>query len=686
MSLVLVLHLWQWNPWVPFDYASDALYTLSVAKAIAQHHVPWLNPNLGAPYGANWLDFPAFTTIDSLFMLALTAITRYPGLLVNALWLAATVATAASACWSFIRLGLRETPAIALGAVYALQPFTFARGITHLNLVFYAVPLLCAAAIELASGRWIARARMPRYVWIGVVLQGFAYAYGAFFACFALLIATLGAFCARKTRHSALLGVGALAALTAATLINLSPSLVYVASHGANPGLAYKNAAESEVYALKLRQLFTPIPEHPFPPLRAIEKRIAEVHFQLETENVTSRLGTLASLGLLYLFAVALLACFGSRPAPPVTMASAGLAIACVLLATTGGFGALFNVLVFDDIRAYNRIVVFVSFFALVGLGEWLSGVWDRVAGVKVPRAWATAALAALALLAGYDQAAATQFRDHMGRGRRFAEDAAYVKRIEAAIPANAAVFELPFTDFPLDVGHPPMGPYDQARPYIHSHGTRWSWGAMSERKGQWNVETAKLAAPQMLARLKQAGFAGVWLDRAGYDAGQSPEAGLTAALGAPIDSEDGRIAFYALAGYTPPAGAGAEADPMFVFYSTGFYPFETGAGERWRWCGKTGRIDFENPSRASRTVRFSMMLKTGQAEAAPVDVTVDGARERLLVSSAGTAYERTMTIPAAARVRMTLRAHGEPSVTGPGDFRTGLYIQVVDPKLTIAP
>lgn len=674
--LVLVVHLWNWNPWVPFEYASDALYTLSAAKAIAQHHLPWLNPNLGAPFGANWLDFPVFNSIDSLFLVVLTLVTGFPGLMVNSLWLTATVVTSATACWGFRRLGLRTEIAIAFGAVYALQPFTFVRGITHLNLLFYAVPLLATGAIELASGRFRGKEHR-RYLWIGVLLQGFGYAYDAFFGCFTLLTAAVWAYLARKSRRELGFGVAAVAALAGAAFINLSPSLIYVAKRGANPGLQYKNIAESEVYALKLRQLFTPIPDNPYPPLHAVERRIREAHFLGETENATSRLGTVGSVGLLYLFGVALTACFGTTVSP-VAGASAGLAVASMLLATTGGFGALFNVFISPDIRAYNRIVVFISFFALAGLGDWLT----RVSRERISRLWAGVACVTLALFAAYDQAVVTRYLDYSGRGKAFNGDREYVARIETMIPAGGSVFELPFRDFPLDVPHLQMNVYEEAAPYIHSRGSRWSWGAMSEREGQWNEETAAIPVPRMLARLKQQGFAAVWLDRAGYRPEESPEAALTAALGAPFNSRDGQIGLFLMRNYAPPPDSAAEPDPFFVFYSTGFYPIETAGSERWRWCGRVGRIDFSNPSGHVRTMQFSMMLKTGHAEASPFQISVAGEVERLMVSSAGTNYAHRITIPPKGDVRMMIRAGCEPVETAPSDVRVGLYFRTVNPTV----
>jgi phosphoglycerol transferase len=482
-------------------------------------------------------------------------------------------------------------------------------------------------AIELVPWRF-RRKEHSRYVWVTALSQGFAYAYHAFFGCFTLLTAPVWAFLTQKSRRELGFGVAAVAALSGAAFLNLSPSLIYVSERGANPGLQYKNIAESEVHALKLRHLFTPIPDNAYPPLRALERRVREAHFLGETENSTSLLGTVGGIGLLYLFGVALMACFGATVSP-VAGAAAGLAIASVLLATTGGFSALFNVFVSPDIRAYIRIIAFISFFALAGLGDWLT----RISREKISRAWAGVACVALALFASYDQAAVTRYLNYSARGKSFSVDREYVARPEAMIPTGGSVFELPFRDFPLDVPYLRMNVYDEAAPYIHLRESRCSWGAMSEREGRWNKETAAMPMPRMLARLTQQGFARSGLRRRWLPAAGVTGNGVDGALGAPLNSPDAQIGVLLTGNYAPTPDTPAEPGPLFVYYSTGFYPFVSERRKRWRWCGKVGRIRFSNPSGHVHAVQFSMMLKTGHAEAAPFHVCVAGEVERVMVS-----------------------------------------------------
>ena len=711
--LFLVLKLWRMNPWVPLDYDSDALATLAVVKAIAQHHLPFLNPNLAAPFGANWLDFPINTTVDYIVLWALTLLSRQPGLLVNLFWLGATVFTAGTAAFALLRLNARPWIATCLGAVYALQPFAFYRGITHLNLVFYVVPLLAAGAVELASGRLAAGSvppgsrivrhlrLVPAYVWLACLLQGFSYVYNSFFGCFVWLVAAFAAFLVRRDRRELASGFAVVAALAAFTFVNLSPSLVHVARAGENPGLMYKNAAESEVYALKLRQLFTPIPNHPFPPLHWVERSIRIVHFPGDTENASSRLGTTASLGLLFLLGSALVLCLrtsaAQAPTNGVVGACAMLALACILLATQGGFGALFNTFVANDIRAYNRIVVFVVFFALAGLAQPLSRAWDRWTAAGRSPAAAVALLLCLTVFAAYDQAGATRFLEYQDRTARYASNEALVHSIESTLGPNASVFQLPFTDFPLDFPHLQMNVYDQARPYIHSRTSGWSWGAMGERDGQWNKQTSALPAQAMVRRLCYAGFSGLWVDLGGYDPMQSPEKDLTALLGAPrLRSPDGRIAFYDLRPFQStlaadsPAVRGSEIaaarTPLFVDYTGGFYPLEQSAAESWRWCGKQGDIRFRNGLDRPRSVTLTMMIRTADVQPHPFLATLDGRLNRFMASASGVVFHETFTVAPRAEVRLTLASEGSAVETAPSDFRTSLYFQVVDPKVVANP
>ena len=103
-------------------------------------------------------------------------------------------------------------------------------------------------------------------------------------------------------------------------------------------------------------------------------------------------------------------------------------------------------------------------------------------------------------------------------------------------------IFQLPYTDFPVEILRGRMFNNDHGRPYVHSERLRWSWGAISgTTAAEWNKGVAVLPAPIMVHLLHHAGFAGIWLDLFGYDRGNSPEAQHSQSLGvATKRSEDG--------------------------------------------------------------------------------------------------------------------------------------------------
>src|SRR5206468_637207 len=123
-----------------------------------------------------------------------------------------------------------------------------------------------------------------------------------------------------------------------------------------------------------------------------------------------------------------------------------GLAIALVLFAHAGGFGSVFNAVAFHEFRAYNRISPFVGLLSLAAvaivLDRWL---------VRQPAYICTFVLAPLLAIAAFDQVPAVLFADQHSREALFHHDQQFIAKLEAQLPGNAMVFQLPNTEFPLD-------------------------------------------------------------------------------------------------------------------------------------------------------------------------------------------------------------------------------------------
>jgi phosphoglycerol transferase len=663
--LIFVLRLYEADWRVPLQYVHDAVVFLVRTKQIAQGDWIWQNTRIGMPFGADWHDFPMNLTADSAGLFVLTRFTRSPGLALNLYWLIAVSATAGAAAYTLRRLGAARFVAVCTGTTYALLPYVFYRGLTHLHSLYYVVPLVSATAIELCRGRlclregggWKATLKaVPGYAWVGAVSLGLCYAYTVFFGVFVIAAATCLAWLARRSRRDLLLGLLLLGITGVTFLMDMSPALIYWARNGRNPSMSFKAPLEAEVYGLKLRFLLTPTPNHPLPLFRAIEQKLALAGFPNDNENQWARLGTVGSLGFLALLVITLGAVIGVPWAQTGTCRLLGFAAAlmllCILLATVGGFGDFFNTFVSPDIRCYTRIFPFIAFFSILAVALLATGAEQRWRQRGLPVRIFQILLLAMTTASAFDQFPRPGPLPHSDREQLYRADAAFVERIEQILPADSAVFQLPYRSFPTLMHEARMISNDQGRPYIHSSRYRWSWGSlMGSTAAEWSRETAALPVVEMLHRLYHGGFSGLWVDLYGYPEGDPPEPLLTRTTGVmPVRSLNGRYLFYDLRRNSERIRAEEKGlaaaeqlarHPVQTFFERGFYGLEQAGDRRWRWSRQRGRIVFVNPLEIERSIRVALVFNT--ASTGSIRATAAGIAETI---SAPGPYQRVLLMP----------------------------------------
>jgi hypothetical protein len=713
--LLCLVRSWAIDLRIPFVYEGDSLYFLSIVRGLVHNQTWWYNNELGYPWGADLRDFPINMPVDYGLLWLAGKIVQHPGLLLNVYWMLAASLTAGLAAYSFLRLGIHPWAAFFVGVLYALQPFAIYRSISHFNLLFYCVPILMGFAVEWMSARppasvdhlenrrfWYG---VPLHVRIGALAQGLSYVYNAFFAC--LLFAVASAIMWLRTRKckKAAPGLVVIAFVAVAFFVNTAPNFALWMRHGTNSELDYKRPYESELFALKIRHLITPISNHPLRLFRSVAEVLDRPPYAYETENRYGRLGTVGTLGFLLLLGYALLALAGGTVAwrDRRLGAAATLMLMAVLVGTVGGFGSVL-ITISSDIRAYNRIVVFISYFSFLTAGIVMTEVhrsyWAAIeklaakgnrGGMRWCLRWAGRALV-LVLLAAMtlDETSTRLFGDYDIRAQRYYSIESFMQQIEAKLEPGAAVFTLPHLEFPVEPPVSKMGSYDHFDPYIHSHALRFSYGAIKGRGTQWSAEAAALPVEQMASRLALAGFSAVWIDFAGYSGvANSPFPQLSALPNVEtLMSPDQRYAFVDLRVYRhtlletlSPAIAKTRIEsalnPVVASMRGGFFTGESKDTHSWHWSRRNGSLVLSNRGKTARTVTVRMTLLGVPAGERAIQIRYPGGDERALVPPAGMPFQRTITVPPRQETVITFSAQGAAWFP-PGDTRD-IYFGVSD-------
>ena len=682
--LALVVPLGPFPLRVPFHYAGDSVLLAALVKGVAEDGPLHLS-RIGAPFGADIVDWPLGMWLPFAATTLVVRATGQPGLALNLLWLGATVLAAVSATWALRRLGHGHGAAFLFGLAYAFIPYGFYRNVDHVNLVFPLVPplaLLCLRACGESSSP--AGAAERRLTLAACFAQGLCFIYYSFFAAWLLLVGTAVGWARTRQRERLRVGVLGLALLVLGATIPVIPSAAYWARHGRNQKLQYKVVADADRYGLKLRQLLMPIDEHPVPALRAVTARVNRAAFPGENENATARLGSLGATGLVCLLAFALARAAGAAPEDAALGPPAALTLAALLLAQVGGLGSLWNAVVAPDIRGYNRIVVFVAFFALHATAVLASRVARRLPA-PLSRPLLRTGLVALAGAAVVADQVPRTFLSNLrwSSAPAFEEDAAFVARLESQLPEAAMVFQLPHATIPVDLGsRPPMEIYDPGRAYLHSRTLRWSWGSVIGR-GEWQTQTGKLSPAALARRVALSGFAGVWVDRWGYgDAAAQPwpalEVALASATGAtPLVSSGGRYSFFRTDALQRRLTGELDAEALRSARASAL------AGEavlpRWRQgcsdeqgdirapsrvCGASGWAVLKNDTPVEQRLVLSARLRA--LRPGRLRLRLGDALDELELDGAARPYRRELAIAPGRRVRLEIAFDGPCEATSP--------------------
>lgn len=518
-----VMNRWSVVAWrTPLAYTEarakfDVLSVYAAVKAAAAgHFMPLVSkevPELGAPFVAQWNDFPI--TEEALFFLT--------GLLAQVVGLFAAVNLACLlahvlAAVSFYAAGrlLKAAPVwcFAGALVFAFARYGFAHEAHHIVITyFWHVPLMLvvcrwlALDEDLAPGGW----RWWFALAVGVVtgLQNVYYT-NIFLQLVVLAVAV------RMVRGGyrpgvMLPGLSVGAVTVGAFLLMNVDTLLFQQRHGPNPLAVVRHYASVEYYGLKVVDLFMPFPLHRWQPFAAwAESYFAQTSLRGEVPP-PAYLGLVGIAGLVWLGVVTFRRL--ARPHTGAIPLEAGQTGWILLYATVGGLNAVVASVGMALFRSTTRYSIVILALVLLFLVRRLSAL---TAGLAFWRVLGPVVIVGVAL---WDQLPPMTTAAEIEKvAYQVASDRVFTQQMEARLPVGAMVFQLPVMEFPESSVHGVMA-YDHFRPYLYAERLRFAYGSVRGRPSErWFLELDNCDWPAVVARLEQYGFGAVYVNRNGFE------------------------------------------------------------------------------------------------------------------------------------------------------------------------
>ncbi len=558
---------------VPFTYDGDGLEYNLLTKTMMETGW-WLeNPMTGAPGTLEMYDYAIGSNLDMLVMKIISIFSGNYAVVMNTYYILGFFLTAICSLYVFRQFHLSYPVATFGSVIYSFLFYHFFR-IGHFNLTaYYIIPLIILVILWVCQGeplfiRKPDSGKKNLSISLGITHKGIlaivflflisTHSYYGFFAALFLGIATLWS--ASRNYDVTLLINGAISGivLIVFALFNKFPSLLYGLSHGSSFLMKYRYPYETEIYGLKLIQLVLPAPGHNISFLADIALKYSE-NRPLVNENVSASLGIICTLGLMFLLCWIFLRegdlfrkNLGARY--PILDSLSLLTISAILIGTIGGFSAIIAQ-VLPEIHSYNRISLFIAFFAILAIGFLLQAVYEKNRSQAFFCPVFCILLLVITIFGVYDQVPGSYaFSSGSDREQEFLSQENYFSQIEKNMSPGSSILIIPdIGGFPNSFPPGEIKGLDSLKPYLHTTGLKWSYPTMKGRFwDNWQCIVSALEPRDTLIHLFNAGFSGLLIDTYGYsDGGKSVIQVYTNITKlTPFLSDDGRYAFYDLTSF----------------------------------------------------------------------------------------------------------------------------------------
>ena len=587
-----VYHRYTVRDWqVPTEYIGDGLFVLAWTKAAQDGEflpiAPKMNRYLGAPFVANWNDFPLS---EDLIFWVTGMFARVIGLgaAINLSFLAACVL--AAVCFYLVGRYLRWRWEWCLmgGAIFALSSYSYFRNISHIFYTHYWHLPLCLLVCWWAGSKKGLTFRDRRYPFAVAiaVITGFLSVYYNNFFLQLLGLAVLSQVVRRSPWPKVLAPASIMAIALGAFLLASLDTLIYSFQHGINPNAFVRNYAQVEHYSLfPLELLLARV--HRWPLLQDLANYYASSVAGGHALTEMVYLGLVGGVSLILLLGATVLGLLNR----PMRANVLGLqAVWMIGYGMVGGLNCLLGLSGFPLFHAMNRVSIIVLALALFFLVRTLSRISRRW-----PRWLCLAFSLGTIVFAVADQIPRRVTKKDIEKTRTQMEaDRNFVQQMEEKLPRGAMVFQLPIVQFPEGAPRNRMWVYESLRPYLFSRELRFSHGTCKGREeDSWQLDLETIPAPELVQTLERYGFGAICLNQRAYtdNGAQLLEAFRRAGRGRVIQNTTSAHACI----FLEPA-AGPVLPELLSDFRKGWYGMDTNKdGASFAWSKGNAAITIDN-------------------------------------------------------------------------------------------
>ena len=561
---------------VPFLYhGGDDFASLVTAKLIEESGWFWFNDRIGAPFGATSFDFTANVLLNFDIVVAkiISWFVSDPVAANNLRHILIFPMCGVSAFYVLRTLKINRVISTFGSLIFALTPYIFYRGYVHFSLAAaYFIPLsvlLCIWAIHSEEDDGYLKFNKSFFknkkniltLVFSLLIANNGIGYYAFFTCFFLCVVALCNLITTKKWKSIVVPMKTVLMIVVFLLLALLPALIYGIINGGGAGAVVRGIEGAEIYGLKIAQLFIPINSHGI----GIVQKLMDfynTYMPLVNENQGSYLGIFGIIGFLLSLLYLVKRDREEEDRDGLLYVLSRMNLFAILLATVGGFSSLIS-FVFQMIRGYNRISIFIMFISVLFLCLVLQKVWDKretlFKSEKTKKALTAVALAVMSLSV-LELLPTYGARDGVFEYTKaqYESDKAFVGDIEETLGEGAMVFQLPYHQTPEAGPVNNMMDYHLYAGYINSDTLRWSYGVTKGRQEDaWIRSVSYLPPKDMLDTICKAGFTGLYVDARAYTEAelQTFTELFKPLIGEAKVSSNGNLRFYDLRGYIAASG-----------------------------------------------------------------------------------------------------------------------------------